>query len=101
MDNRNFEGFLNFVKESLMRQDTVMRTSVSAEERFVATLRFLTTGTTYKDLKFLIGIFAQVMGYIAPETCRVIYKLLRRDYTKVRKLSETILSFIGSYIKLG
>jgi hypothetical protein len=38
MDSRAFDALINLVKESLTRQDTVMRTSIPAEKRFVATL---------------------------------------------------------------
>jgi hypothetical protein len=89
MDSRTFDALLNLIKGSLTRQDTVMRTSVPAEERLVAALRFLDTGRTYEDLKFLTGISAQAVGYTVPETCRVIYESLRREYMKVRILSET------------
>ncbi|KAF6204028.1 hypothetical protein GE061_002367 [Apolygus lucorum] len=36
----------------LTKQDTTMRQSIPAEERLIATLRFLATGRCYEDLKY-------------------------------------------------
>jgi hypothetical protein len=63
MDSRTFDALLNLVKESLTRQGTVIWTSIPAEERLVATFRFLATGRTYEDLKFSTGVSAQALRY--------------------------------------
>jgi hypothetical protein len=73
MDARNFHALLNLVKKSLKRQNTVMRISNPTE-------KFSSFSTTYGDLKFSTGISVQALGYIIPETCRVIYESLRRKY---------------------
>ncbi|KAL5246315.1 hypothetical protein ACI65C_013723 [Semiaphis heraclei] len=44
--------------------------------------RLLATGRSYEDLKFNTGIAAQTLGYIIPETCRVIYEVLQDTYMK-------------------
>jgi hypothetical protein len=84
MDGRNFVALLNLVKKSLKRQNTVMRIS-NPTEKFSSFF----TRRTYGDLKFWTGISVQALGYVTPETCRVIYESLRRKYIKVKKLSET------------
>jgi hypothetical protein len=89
MDSRTFDALLKLVKESLTTQDTVMRTLIPAEEELEATLQFLATGRTCEDSKFLAVISVQALGYIIPETCRVIYELLRREYLKVSILNGT------------
>jgi hypothetical protein len=63
--------------------DTVMRQAIPAEQRLIATLKFLATGRCYEDLKFTTGIAAQTLGFIIPETCRVIYEVLKDKYMKV------------------
>ena len=50
-----------------------MRNAISAEERLVATLRYLATGCSYEDIKFRTGISPQALGKIIPETCEAIY----------------------------
>ena len=61
-----------------------MRESISAEERLVATLRFLSTGRSYEDLKYSCAVSAQALGKIIPETCWAIYQVLSGEYLKVR-----------------
>lgn len=55
MDSTTFERLLSMVKEGLTKQRTAMREPISPEERLIATLRFLATGRSYEDLKFLLG----------------------------------------------
>ena len=60
-----------------------MRQAKTPHERLTATLRFLTTGRSYEDLKFSTIMSPQALGNIIPETCRAIYKVLKKYY-KVR-----------------
>lgn len=85
MDNTAFSLLLNMVRHKIEKQDTKMRQSISAEERLVATLRFLATGRNYEDLKFSTIISPQLLGQLIPETCREIYNVLSKDYLKVSK----------------
>lgn len=85
MENHLFHQLLNLVRPHIEKQNTVMRESISAEERLVATLRFLATGRSYEDLKFSSAISAQALGKIIPETCWAIYKVLRNEYLQVPK----------------
>lgn len=62
-----------------------MRKSISPHERLTATLRFLATRRSYEDLKFSTIISPQALGYIIPETCEAVYKVLHKDYLKVRR----------------
>ena len=56
------------------KKNTTMRQAVTLHERLTATLRFLATGRSYKDLKFSSVMSPQPLGKIIPETCRGIYK---------------------------
>ncbi|KAK4887253.1 hypothetical protein RN001_003524 [Aquatica leii] len=51
----------------------------------MGTLLFLATGRSYEDLKFLVGISAQVLAYIIPESYAVIFNTLKTDYMKLPK----------------
>jgi hypothetical protein len=58
MGSETFDHFFSFVEPHITKKDTVMRKSIQAEERLIATLRFLATGRSYEDLKFSTGISA-------------------------------------------
>jgi hypothetical protein len=74
------------VKPLIVKQDTVMRNAIAPEARIAATRRFLATGHSFEVLKFATIISPQSLGKIIPETCKAIYKALKREYLKVRKL---------------
>ncbi|PIO25020.1 hypothetical protein AB205_0058080, partial [Aquarana catesbeiana] len=63
-------------------QDTCMRQAITPEQRPVATLRYLATGRSLQDLKFLTGISSQALGIIIPETCSAIIQVLQKEYMK-------------------
>lgn len=77
------------VGPKLKKQNTVMRESISPEERLAATLRFLATGRSYEDLKFSTLIAAQTLGRIIPETCQIIFETLKDEYMKVKKFQSS------------
>jgi len=60
-----------------------MRAAISAEERLIATLKFLATGRSYEHLKFSTCISAPSLSFIIPETCKAIFEALKMDYMKV------------------
>jgi len=96
MENHTFYKLLNLVRPYIEKKNTVMRESISAEERLVATLRFLATGRSYEDLKFSCAISAQALGKIIPETCWAIYEVLRGEYLKVS--SDMYIMFTVKYV---
>jgi hypothetical protein len=53
-----------------------MRKAISPHERLSATLRFLATGRSYRDLELTTIMFKQILSEIIPETCRAIYNRL-------------------------
>lgn len=79
-----FIFYLDLLRPRITKHDTVMRQAIPAEERLIATLRFLATGRSYEDLKFSTGIAAQTLGSIIPETCKAIYEMLQETYMKVK-----------------
>lgn len=86
MDENTFNYLLSLVKVHLTKQDTVMRKAIPPEERVIATLRYLASGRYFNCLRFSVGISEQALGYIIPETCRVLYEVLRKEYMKVSKI---------------
>lgn len=74
---------LGLLNHGLTKQNTIMRNSIPPAERLIATLTFLATGSSYERLKFQTGIAAQTLGYIIPETCKVMVNTLMNEYMKV------------------
>nr|CAH7727851.1 unnamed protein product [Callosobruchus chinensis] len=72
MDSSTFDELLELVTPFMRKEDTIMRQSISHEERLVATLSYLATGRSYECLKFSTGISPQSLGRIIPETCKGI-----------------------------
>lgn len=89
-----FQELLALVRPLIEKENTLFREAVSVEERLLATLRFLATGRSYEDLKFSCIISPQLLGKIVPETCRAIYKCLRKEYLCV----STIIFFNTFFI---
>lgn len=68
MDEPTYLQLLSLVTPLIERYDTGMRKALTPHERLSATLRYLTTGRSYEDLKFTVAISAQALGQIIPET---------------------------------
>ena len=66
MDLQDFKLLLELIGPKIEKQNTVMRMAITAEERLIATLRFLATGRSYEDLKFSTCISAPSLSYIIP-----------------------------------
>ncbi|KAM9330909.1 putative nuclease HARBI1 [Gastrophryne carolinensis] len=88
MSDESFQKLLLAVKPLIQRQDTVMRESISAEQRLLATLRYLATGRSLQDLKFTTAISAPMLSRIIPETCEAIITALRDEYLKFPSSTE-------------
>lgn len=82
MDEDSFLLLLAKVRPFIERKNTVMRESVSAEERLVVTLRYLATGRSLEDLKFSAAISPQLLSSVIPETCEAIYNTLKENKGK-------------------
>ncbi|KAB0800103.1 hypothetical protein PPYR_07983 [Photinus pyralis] len=86
MDPDTFKILLNLISPIISKQNTKLRESISAEERLMATLRYLATGRSFEDLKFSTGISSSALCQIIPETCKALYQVLKKEYMKVSHL---------------
>lgn len=86
MDSTTFDKLLELVGPKIVKQDTVMRQSISPEERLTATLRFLATGRSLQDLSFTTGIGTSTLCDLIPETCKAMFESLKGEYMKVSNL---------------
>ena len=80
MDSSRFDEILEKVKPHIERQDTQLRSSISADERLCVTLRFLAPGESYKDLMYYFRISTVSTSQLIPEVCNAIYNTLHEEY---------------------
>lgn len=65
------------VRPFITKKNTHLRKAVSAEERLLVTLRYLASGSCYRDLRYSSIISHELLSEIIPETCWAIYKVLK------------------------
>lgn len=82
MDHLTFLDLLQRVQPLIKKENTIMRDSIPASNRLSSTLRFLATGQSYEELKFVTAISPQSLGLIILETCEALISVLK-DYIKV------------------
>jgi hypothetical protein len=73
MSEDNVISLLEKIRSLIEKEDTVLRTFITAEERLAITIRFLAIGRSYEDLTFSAIISLQALAKILLETCRAIY----------------------------
>ncbi|KAJ8888836.1 hypothetical protein PR048_008330 [Dryococelus australis] len=74
MSSEYFGMLLWHVEPLISKRNTVIREAIPTEE----------TGRLLEDLKFSTAILVQALGKIIPETCDVIFEVLREEYIKER-----------------
>ncbi|XP_069619986.1 uncharacterized protein [Ranitomeya imitator] len=77
MTIRTFDILLEILRPGITYQDTRMRKAISAEERLLLTLRFLTTGLSFAGLHLEILIGRSTISGIVRSTCRHIWDRLK------------------------
>ena len=79
MDNENYQELLSLVTPFLEKKATKMRDDViTVHQKLSTTLRFLATGQSYEDLKFLTRIAPQTIGQFILPTCNAITSVLNK-----------------------
>lgn len=79
-----FDHLLSLVSPLISKQDTVMRKSISAKDRLILTLRFLTTGESFNSMQYLFRIPQTTISRIVPKVLDAIYTVLVNEYLKVQ-----------------
>lgn len=77
MTEESYVQLLNLVNDSIEKQDTIMRPSISSHERLAATLRYLATGEKLSDLQARCNISRAALSSILATTLRAIVVALR------------------------
>ncbi|XP_074034628.1 uncharacterized protein [Leptinotarsa decemlineata] len=88
MEIETYTYLLELVTPHIIKENTCMRTAISPHERLTATLRFLATGRSYKDLEFTTIISKLSLSEIIPETCKAIFNVLKNEYLKFPKTEK-------------
>ena len=92
MDAESYDELLNLVMPMIVKQNTTMREAISPNARLSVTLRFLATGNSFGDMKFLTRTSPQTISLIVFETCQAITRCLQeQQIIKVRVYNSNTL----------
>lgn len=72
MDMNMFRELLDRVGHRIKKQETFWRKPVSPGLRLAITLRYLSTGSSYKSLSYAFRVAHNTISLIIPETCEAI-----------------------------
>ena len=75
MSPNRFEHLLSLIAPLISKQTTWFGKPISAEQRLVVTLRYLTTGETQQSLSFGYQIGKAMMSKILAEMSEAIFQL--------------------------
>lgn len=85
MNYSTFNSLVQIVEHDLQRQDTHLRKAVTVREKLAATLRFLSTGESYKSLEYQTRLSISFLSNEIPKVCDVLYQKLKGTNLKVVK----------------
>ena len=83
MTEENFLELLTIVKGHIEKQNTQMRDAIPTSVKLAATIRFLSTGASYIDLRYAFHIHQSTFSNFIPEFCEALYKNMKTHYLKV------------------
>ena len=75
MSKERFDHLLGLLHEKITKRDTYMREGISAEERLVITLRYLSAGMSQQTLCDNFRVGRTTVSNIIKEICVAIYEL--------------------------
>lgn len=81
-----FNLLLEMIRPIVSKRDTNMRKAISVETKLAITLRYLSSGDSYRSLALLFRVPHNTTSGIVPATCRAIHMVLCQDYLKVGKV---------------
>ena len=80
MSPERFEHLLSLVGPIIQKKDTQLWESISAEQRLVITIRFLSSSDAQQSLCYSFRLGKSTILRIISETCAAIYDQLKQDY---------------------
>lgn len=97
MSSQDFSYLLDKIAPIISKKDTHWRKSIPAKDRLAIALRFLATGDTYSNLRFVFKVSSQLISKIVPEVCAAINEALK-DEIKVGNVMLKKLSLFLLYV---
>ena len=82
MSKERFDHLLSLIREKIAKKDTSMRKPISAEERLIITLRYLSAGMSQQTLSYNFRVGRTTISNILREVCQAIYEVLAPIYMK-------------------
>ena len=82
MSKERFDHLLSLVREKITEKDTRLREAITAEERLVITLRYLSAGMSRQDLCYNFRVGRATVSNILKEVCDAIYNVLSSIYMR-------------------
>lgn len=83
MSADQFDSILEKIRPIIFKKDTRMRKAIPCETRLMITLKFLSTGDSYRSLMHFFRVPHNTISGIIPTTCKAIFSTLSGDYLKV------------------
>ncbi|KAJ8911443.1 hypothetical protein NQ315_008329 [Exocentrus adspersus] len=80
MSIESFDEILNLIKDDIRKYNTNFRESISPEERFAITLRFLATGDSFYTIGHSYRVGFSTVSSIVTEVCQAICRNLENMY---------------------
>ena len=82
MSKERFDHLLSLVKERITKKDTNMREAITAKERLVITLRYLSAGMSQQTLCYNFRVGRTTVSNIVSEVCTALYDELSPMYLR-------------------
>ncbi|XP_025191472.1 protein ALP1-like [Melanaphis sacchari] len=79
MSQSTFDELFNKIKSKIMRQDTVMRSAIPAEEMLAVTLRYLGSTNSLQDLHYEYRIGRSTLCGIIRRVCSQIWEVMHNE----------------------
>ncbi|KAF2885217.1 hypothetical protein ILUMI_20936, partial [Ignelater luminosus] len=94
-----YMDLLSLVTPEILKKNIYMRRVITPHERLIATLRFLATGRSYRDLEFTTPVSKQSLSCIFPKTEKDWTDISNEFETK-RQFSHCIGAIDGKYVRI-
>ncbi|GLH04385.1 uncharacterized protein GBIM_10108 [Gryllus bimaculatus] len=95
MNGELFDELVALVTPQIEKKNTVIRDAIPASQRLSITLRYLATGKTFEDMKFLTAVSPQSIGLI--ETCAALINCLK-EYTKLLTIEQEWKQIVQDFV---
>ncbi|XP_050296626.1 uncharacterized protein LOC126736352 [Anthonomus grandis grandis] len=78
MSKESYQELLLLIQEPCTKANTIMRDSISVQEKLLITLRYLTTGCSFVDLLYAFRIGKSTASLIVQEVCKALWAHVRQ-----------------------